>query len=265
MNGRGNCSAGGPRQSDRATSILGVVLVCILLGILFFPLYARYRERRYISYPSCQSQLKQCAIALQTYWNDYDGHLPSSALVSGSRNWNRADFKTFASEAGTMNPLPSKPRTWSQVLYNSMKNKDIMFCPQDPVDHSNATARVSYWWKLAIDKAWYGEQCGKPCRKESDFAYNADQIILYERAGFHSGASEGLRNEVQINAAFLDSHVKSVSLVNSGRNWSNSPLGPGEPAYFNFDNKKPKSGTNPPPANVTANHVDPARFSDMLP
>lgn len=265
MNGRENDSAGGPRQSNRATSILGLALACIVLGIVLFPVYARYRERRYIRYPSCQSNLRECAIAFHMYCYDYDGYLPSSALVSGTKAWNQADFEKFASEAGALNSAPARKRTWSQVLYGSMKDKDIMFCPYDPAVSPKVGGKVSYWWKLAIDKAWYGERCVKPCRKQSDFAYSADQVFLYERAGFHFGASEGLKNDVRINVAYLDSHVKSVSLVNSSKRWITSPLGSGEPAYFNFDNKKPKTATNPPPPDELADHVDPGRYSDVLP
>jgi hypothetical protein len=169
------------------------------------------------------------------------------------------------------------------MLYNSMKSKDIMFCPSDNADRNPAAANaytytlapVSYRWKYAIDKAW--RESALKCQKEGDFGYNSDQIVFYERAGFHSGAAGGLKNDVMINVVFLDTHVKSVSVANcaniaTATILTYTPTADGEPNFFNFDNDSPKvAGTNPPIGSVSPGtsapykYLDPRRYSDMMP
>jgi type II secretory pathway pseudopilin PulG len=250
--------------------IIVLLVVLIILAAVLFPIFARPNccdSRK----STCQSNLKECAIAIHTYARDYDNHLPSSALARGSKTWNRRDFVEFATKRGVIPPSgKSQSRTWYQVLYNHVKSKDITFCPADDSDREDPNSRVSYYWKAAADKAWYGVGCERPYRSMDDFGYNADQIILYERCGFHSDAPRGLRNNVQINVAFLDTHVKSVTLVNSlpatGRKWVTGPTAPGEPAYYNFDNSKPqKHSVNPPSPEFRPTHIDPGRYSDVLP
>ncbi len=257
------------RSGLTTLDIIIVLVVLVVLAAVLFPIFARptcIGTRK----STCQNNLKDCAIALQTYWADYDNTLPSSAVVSHSKTWNRRDFVRFASRLGEMPPDPKRQSaTWPQLLYNAHKGWDICFCTSDSADHRDPNSRVSYYWKAAIDKAWYGVGCKKPCRKEADFAWSADQIVFYERCGFHSDAENGLRNGVRINVAYLDTHVKSVTLTNSltadGDRWVTSPTASGEPAYFNFDNSKVKGQGNPPNEDVRTTYTDPNRYSDSLP
>ena len=256
-----------PQKStwDLFGPIITVWVVIMVVGgvvAVLFPIFMRSRERP-VGH-TCQSNLKECAIALQTYWNDYDGHLPSSALVHHSRSWHKRGFETYAMGGGAL-PARGRARTWAQLLYSGRRGKSVFYCPKESPYGDTPGVPVSYWWKAAIDKAWYGVGCKKPCRAESDFTYNADQVVLYERAGFHFDASEGLTNGVRINVAYLDTHVRSVTITNSSDTWITSPTAPGEPAYFNFDNKKPRSASNPPPEQVRPTYTDPSRYSDMLP
>lgn len=273
--------------------LLVVIAIIAILAAILFPVFARAREAARKS--TCQSNMKECAIALQTYWNDYDATLPSSVpagstVGTGTAAGNDAGFPLFSAGVGVLPPgisgdTKAFPVTWAQMLYNSMKSKDIMFCPSDSADHSPAMAsaydlnvtRVSYWWKFAIDKAW--RHGALKCQKEGDFGYNADQIVFYEHAGFHSGAASGIKNDVQINVAFLDTHVRSVSVVNSTQpadstTYVNDPTANGEPNFFNFDNEAPyQAGVNPPPATTAVvpgtsapyQYLDPRRYSDKLP
>ena len=263
--------------------LLVVIAIIAILAAILFPVFARAREAARKS--TCQSNMKECAIALHTYWNDYDATLPSSrAQNPGRSGWSATDYSAFATRLGVV-PVPANdtPKTWPQMLYNSMKSKDIMFCPSDSRNSDkNPTGYVSYYWKLAIDRAWEGTSSNK-WQKEADFGYVSDQIVLHEAAGFHSSASSGLRNGVQINVAFLDTHCKNVTLVNSapdtGPFQTDMTALSGEPCYFNFDNDSPKGDQsrrtgklNPPrpgellvPSTDDADYWDPSAFSDMLP
>ena len=263
MSVRNNFSA----QTRGSSTVLNVIIILFMIFVLLVimaPVFLRH-DCGSARKMTCQMNLKECAIALQQYWNDYDGHLPSSNLVRHSKKWNRGNFETFATKQGTLPPESSKhPRTWAQVLYNHLgKNKDIMFCPSDDCEHGDPNSTVSYWWKLAVDKAWYGEGCGKPCRAETDFAYNADQIILYEKAGFHDGCPDKIGNDIQINVVYLDSHVKNVTI----KQGSSKPIAPsavtvGEPMYWNYDNE-PKNGV-PTVIKPSTAAIDPRRYSDKL-
>ena len=254
--------------------LLVVIAIIAILAAILFPVFARAREAARKS--TCQSNMKECAIALQTYWNDYDAMLPSSANGTAT-TWTAAAFVAFASKLNVIPPPSSGAVTWCQKLYNSMRSRDIMFCPSDSTDHNPLpaaapTTSVSYWWKLAIDMAWFGAGGSTVCRKEGDFGYNADQIVFYERAGFHSGAQQGLKNDVMINVAYLDTHVRSISVVNSnyaatGSTYQTSATADGEPNYFNFNNSLPKSTINPPKPSLQlppGKFVDPTMYSDSL-
>lgn len=197
----------------RVMPAIGVVLSVAILGAaactILLPLLAPPRDGQGGRSHMCMNNLKACALALHSYCQDYDGWLPSSQIVSGAREWDRGDFVRFAS--GPALPSHGHPRTtWSQVLYNHTKCKDIVFCPSDAANPPRPDSRVSYWWKAAVDRAWYGSGCTKPQRRMAEFPKAADQIVLYERAGFHGEFPQGLRDDVQINVVCLDTHVKRI-------------------------------------------------------
>ncbi|MCE5198411.1 MAG: prepilin-type N-terminal cleavage/methylation domain-containing protein [Armatimonadota bacterium] len=234
--------------------LLVVIAIIAILAAILFPVFARAREAARKS--NCQSNMKECAIALQVYWGDYDATLPSSAIASTTALNDVSDSltKTFMSGIGKLPTPPNElPQTWVQVLYSHMKSKDIMFCPSDGVEHNPpanseynlTTYPCSYWWKYATELAWF-----RGCKKEGNFAYNSDCIIFYEHAGFHAGDTTGLKNGVQINVAYLDTHVKNVTLKNSQATSSTAtnPVASGEPMYYNYDfenNAYVPDATNP--------------------
>jgi len=267
----GTCSTRGDKQSFRLgvprwvldaaviTLIVSVVASCVASFTVSDD------EKRRCS--TCQSNLKEIGVALQVYWNDYDATLPSSMLVSKAQRWSKRDFAIFGSKLGKLPLDGARAQTWPQVLYHYMRAENIMFCPSDPVDRKAANAQTSYWWKCAIDKAWYGVGCPQPCRQEQQFGYNADQIVFYEHNGWHFGQTRGLRNGTRINVAYLDTHVKTVTLINatSGDPVNCAANTNGEPMYFNFDNDQPKrSGVNPPRPGNAPRYTDPGRYSDLL-
>lgn len=251
------------KGSIAVLDVLICVCIIVVLAAVLFPSYTRCRTPARPR--SCQSNLKECAVALQLYWNDYDGYLPSSVLVNHSKKWNRRDFMTFATKRGVLpSVLAHHQRTWPEILYDHMKNKDVMWCPSDPALTNDPKAQVTFWYKLAIDKAWYGDGCVKPCRKESDFAYNADQIVFYEHKYLHFSGNHGqsLVNGAQINVAYMDSHVKTITLENTTSGNPNNCAAnlDGEPMYFNYDYKTSKKL----PDGIPAKYIDPGRYGDSL-
>jgi len=266
--------------------LLVVIAIIAILAAILFPVFARAREAARKS--NCQSNMKECAIALQTYWNDYDATLPSSKNSTiTALAWSQTEYQAYTFYAGaTTASALLNPVSWYQKLYNCMKNKDICFCPSDSENRDagnppGSAAMLSYWWKAAIDRAWSDLKC----QKEGQFGYNADQIVFFERGGFHEGQGNTYYNGVKINVAFLDSHVRNVSLINTPYQTkaaaasflTNVAAGcgsNGEPNYFNFDNEQAKVVNTNPPAPGTAvtpggspnyAYLDPRRYSDILP
>ncbi len=253
-------------QSGRfpIASIAGVALTAVAVVIVIWPALAPREDHG--RPPMCQSNLKQCVQALRMYSDDYDGQMPSSYLVSHSRQWSRRDATTFIARLGSQYPpVQGRKHTWAQVLYDNMKNKDVMFCTADQTDHAaSPTTQTSYIYKLANDKAWYGIGCLKPRRLYSDYAHPGDQIAFYERLGWHFGDTKGLHNGVQINVSFMDTHAEVIVVRNAT---SGDPLNcaantDGEPMYYNCsaESKHGYERTQTGPATLT----DPASSFDKL-
>jgi prepilin-type processing-associated H-X9-DG protein len=245
----------------RSLSNAGIILLLVVATVaLFYPAFLQ-TDRTYK--PSCQRNLKELGLVLIMYSRDNDGVLPSSAVV-GSKSWNPKSYLRFATERGTV-PVPEGIRadTWPMLLYPFMKNKDIVWCPNDPNDPNadpgfwrntfgskpaiTPNTKVSYWYKAAIDRGWFGGTDANghrwACRKESDFDLPADQIVFYEHASWHWGQAEaGLSNGVSLNCAFMDGHVQAKRLSDAGNAVGKSdPLAPGEPGWFNAWNKQGKT------------------------
>jgi len=207
--------------------LLVVIAIIAILAAILFPVFARAREAARKT--NCQNNIKECAVALQIYWNDYDSTLPSSAIGSTATTWDQGRYVNFATKMGQLPPpaAGSASPTWPMVLYAQMKNKDIMRCPSD----STADTECSFYYRCIVDKAWFNGS-----KKEGSFPFNSDQIVFYESAGWHfgGGTTEGRVNGTQINVAYLDTHVRTVTLRDAGT----TPLttyGYGEPNFFNYN------------------------------
>lgn len=235
--------------------ILFVVAV-IMLPVLFPP--HRHSARK----TSCQSNLKEIALAFNMYHSDYDNKLPSSALYNSSKTWNRDDFRHFTMELGQIPPPKNASgvkKTLSMLLHCHMASKDILWCPSDPnnpyykddhgfwykLTHKPAPRvkkpEISYWYKAASDYAWFNG-----CSKEREYEQPADQVIFYEHNSWHWGDEEnGFKNGVILNMAYIDGHVSARRI--SGSAFTTSDIDPapakGEPAWYNTCiNKKSAAG-----------------------
>ncbi len=238
--------------------ILGIVLlVCVILRPIVLPITDRGCQKS-----PCQSNLKQCVQALKMYSDDYDGKLPSSFLVHHARRWSIPDFYAFSCKAGQLPPKPNARHSIWQILYDNMKNKDIMFCDKDPVDRTFPNARTSYSYKIAMDKAWYGIGCDAPRRSMGDYQYQSDQVCFFERISRHFGKEEGLRNGAMTNVAFLDTHVDTVVIkhATSGDPLNCAANADGEPMYYSF--YVPPVGGSSRADKGPAKHIDPTKYSD---
>ena len=275
--------------------LLVVIAIIAILAAILFPVFARAKEAARKT--NCQNNIKQCAVAVQLYYGDYDGSLPSSAipLPLGGTNTQVA-FVTGNNDAQLTAGQPPVPAgSWAALVYSYIKSKDAMWCPSDSnKDAAPTTAKqgdsgfgagtsgggLSYWWKPAADAAWIDQTV--KARKESDYAYNADQVILFEHKGFHSGET-GVKISSQINMAFLDTHVKTITLPSTitgstastvAVSYSPTPTSPAiddytkafEPYYWDYYNAPDGTAINSggvKPA-VSGAQLDPRIYSDKF-
>jgi len=223
-------------KTGRATAdLIAVLCMLVVVATLVQPVPARSRRT-----PGCvcQSNLKQLWKAFSMYLSDYDMTLPSSYLYGRSKTWNPQDFIRFAKEQGALPALPNATRrSWPMVLSHYLADYGYLWCPSDRSRSNSPTARISYYWKAAIDRAWYA---GGDFQKGGAFLYPGDQIVLYEHSSWHHGGRNvGLTDGVVINCAFMDGHVGALVVRNSGYTRRENPPEPlpasgvGEPAWFN--------------------------------
>ena len=250
--------------------LLVVIAIIAILAAILFPVFARAREAARKS--SCQNNMKELGLAVNMYHNDYDAMLPSSALATNppSATWSAGNFSWFAGARGSVSTTPylGYPSCWTELLQSHLKNKDLIWCPSDPNvtkvagDYNKA---VSYFWKQAVDAAWFGLG-GAVAKKEGDFDFPSDQVLFWEHNGWHWGdASRGLTDSVTLNFVYMDSHVAAKRLREAiGVTGMILPADPGstggEPYWYNY-----WLGPNPPTNPYSqAQNCNPQIFGDSL-
>jgi prepilin-type N-terminal cleavage/methylation domain-containing protein/prepilin-type processing-associated H-X9-DG protein len=99
-----------PRPGFTLIELLVVIAIIAILAAILFPVFARARENARRA--SCQSNLKQIALGVFQYTQDYDEMLPrnrvSATLVS-----------------------PTNPYGWADMLQPYLKSTQIFQCPSE--------------------------------------------------------------------------------------------------------------------------------------
>ena len=122
------------RQNGRAAftliELLVVIAIIAILAAILFPVFARARENARRS--SCQSNMKQIALAFKQYTQDYDERFP---LRSGSTGATGRPF-------------------WAEVIQPYLQSQQILQCPSessgiDPNPLSNKFTDYAYNLGLA--------------------------------------------------------------------------------------------------------------------
>ena len=102
------------RSGFTLIELLVVIAIIAILAAILFPVFARAREKA--RQASCQSNLKQIALAGLMYVQDYDEKFPCTPY------W----------ECGRPN-TPARTR-WYVCLYPYIKNQQLYACPTDAAD-----------------------------------------------------------------------------------------------------------------------------------
>lgn len=142
--------------------LLVVIAIIAILAAILFPVFARARENARRS--SCQSNLKQIALAMHAYTVDYDERLPLPRYFPQT-------YGTWYMGTTDANNLPN-PKVfdnylgyttcWVDELYPYVKNDQVFYCPSDKhakrYQTSGRLGQISYSMNgFANGWIWYSQ------------------------------------------------------------------------------------------------------------
>jgi prepilin-type N-terminal cleavage/methylation domain-containing protein len=196
------------RRGFTLIELLVVIAIIAILAAILFPVFARAKAKA--KEASCGSNVKQLALALLMYVQDYDSKYPA---------------QNMAHYPGGQGAYPQdaccvERNIWFEVTQPYIKNRQIGLCPSGPIDWPNRPATpygpggVSVHYKFKHGICARGDGV-----KEDQFAWPAEQVMLREYYAWHDdgrcgcAAQESPRIEPQTRkyvCAFFDGHVKIV-------------------------------------------------------
>ena len=192
------------RRGFTLIELLVVIAIIAILAAILFPVFARAREKA--RQASCTSNLKQIALAVLMYAQDYD-----EKIVSGSG-------------------YRSQSINWQCKVQPYIKNWDVFLCP------SQGRGFFRYWWHDGVQHHMLGRSYARPTHGNQSLARlkfpaqtimtgdGAHPAVEYPRglAPFNCGAwrtggwcdNDGIADESDFVhnggdvCAFWDGHVK---------------------------------------------------------
>jgi prepilin-type N-terminal cleavage/methylation domain-containing protein/prepilin-type processing-associated H-X9-DG protein len=181
--------------------LLVVIAIIAILAAILFPVFARARENARRT--SCQSNLKQLALGIKQYLQDYDERFPHST-------------------GATVSDLSG----WAYVTQPYVKNEQILQCPSQSSGAPLGANLEPRAIQANFSDYWYNFNLGGV--NESSLAYVSNTVMNgdgqldntfganYWRQKTDSGATRHLDGG---NYAFADGHIKWLKprVVLSGR------------------------------------------------
>jgi len=209
-----------------------------MLTFVLWPVFTQ-RHGSSARQATCQSNLKELALAFSMYVGEYDGMLPSSDVCGTSDATFRGVLR------GTL-PKAKPARTIFHLFYTARitTNEGAFTCPSD------TEPGPSYVLKKAINDAWIDPSV--KARAETDYKWPAEQLSFYERRSFHWGDKNGdlsvphngNRTDARVNCAFVDGHVVSRQMTEF------------EPDYYNWNMTTDQAVKQP--------QINPRLYADRL-
>jgi prepilin-type N-terminal cleavage/methylation domain-containing protein/prepilin-type processing-associated H-X9-DG protein len=227
-----NCVVG-KRKGFTLIELLVVIAIIAILAAILFPVFARARENARRA--SCQSNLKQIALGIFQYTQDYDEKFPMGYYPMVPENKQTdpsmpgAAFKVSTGAAGF---TPDYYKTWMDMIYPYLKSTQIFVCPSA----TSSTTAPSYGYNRLLSNttgATSGGDSLASVERPSEIVMNMDYNWVYSAyANCIDGGNVALGTNVTnqkivaphldgTNVAFADGHVK-WRVRTDGVFWNNS-------------------------------------------
>jgi len=213
--------------------ILVVIAIIALLAAILFPIFARSRENARRA--SCQSNLKQIALAIKQYVQDYDSkYSPSLINLTGTPHGWADAIQPYAKSTQILQcpseknaqhpnpehlPLPPDERGYTDFAYNAnlgRKNETQLVAPASTI----LICEQNTW---AAESPQDGnDTSGSPaCEGDSAFVGAVPRIFQLMQPGqlYNGDATRHLEGG---NYAFADGHVKWLR-PDKIYNWCTAP------------------------------------------
>ncbi len=133
------------RHGFTLIELLVVIAIIAILAAILFPVFARARENARKS--TCQSNLKQVAMGVLMYCQDYDERGPIyascgrlNAWPCGGQTCGMAQYYAADSNGG----LGNVGRSAGALLMPYTKNSQVFYCPSNGNDLAQ-WPRINYW------------------------------------------------------------------------------------------------------------------------
>jgi prepilin-type N-terminal cleavage/methylation domain-containing protein/prepilin-type processing-associated H-X9-DG protein len=218
------------RRKVRAFTLIELLVVIAIIAILaaiLFPVFAQAREKARSA--SCASNLKQVALALQMYQQDYDETWFGSFALP-------APYNSVHPDGANLQRMLGGGLYWFLAPYQ--KNEQILRCPSDAGENywgrSTATfqwSKAPYWghpssymFRHVFDSGGCAGGTIQQATPVAALGQPSSQIVLFEVGAFHQeklplfgGVHPQAKPTVPpetrtFNAAFADGHVKVFRL-----------------------------------------------------
>jgi prepilin-type N-terminal cleavage/methylation domain-containing protein/prepilin-type processing-associated H-X9-DG protein len=127
-------SIGRNKRAFTLIELLVVIAIIAILASILFPVFARARENARRA--SCQSNLKQIALAVMQYTQDYDEKFPLVVVAASSIS-------------------PNNPYGWADALQPYAKSTQLFQCPSEIEGATNdpkstAPGYSDYWYNRML-------------------------------------------------------------------------------------------------------------------
>jgi prepilin-type N-terminal cleavage/methylation domain-containing protein/prepilin-type processing-associated H-X9-DG protein len=228
--------------------LLVVIAIIAILAAILFPVFARARENARRS--SCQNNLKQLALGIKAYVQDYDEKFPPQATDSGPAGGSAIAGNSSSTDIG-----------WSEIIQPYIKSTQLLQCPSEknpPVVPPNmdmfSTSFTDYYANsdVFLQPGGVGNEYSPASLNEAKMTYVANTVLLGDGYGTGGGsygdgepnynnAFERLDNVLTngtprhfegSNYAFADGHVKwfrygliKTGASGCGSSGANTPTG----------------------------------------
>lgn len=171
------------RKAFTLIELLVVIAIIAILAAILFPVFARARENARRA--SCQSNLRQMALGMEQYKQDYDSKFPMASTSSpigtppGSMPWG------YYNDDGSYGGTSSNDAVyWNTVLQPYLKSTQILQCPS-----MNLRGFINYFYNSNLGVG-VGVQCNNSGRNsciKSDAALVAPAVtIMFGDGGRYS-------------------------------------------------------------------------------